>query len=524
MRRPLPGRTVEAMDMRRRPKPGFTGRTRLLVLLAALPLVAGCLGSGGGKAGGRAPRHATVLHMANVNGEAEPPLLLFAAAVSRESGGSLRIDVGLRYRSGDPLQEKRLIGDVRAGRIQLAWVGARAWDAVGVESFRAIVAPFLVDSYALQEKVLAGPLADQMLAGVRPLGLVGLAVLPGPMRRIAAVRKPLVAPADFTGLKIGTSVSRTAGATLRALGAHPAVLPAEGKLTGTDGLEQQLSSIAGNQYYRVAKYLTSNIVLWPRPLVIFANRKTFDSLSPAQQSALRRAGADVNVLARATAAARSSDREGEQALCAVRMREIAATAAEAASLRRSVTSVYAALERDPRTRSLLGRIESLKHRLAVPADSVPRCPNAGSGRVGSSGVDGVYRMRVSAATVAKHDHVPLSQVTQENYGDFVLVIDRGRFAFTQENENACTWQYGKATLKGSELDWDFTDGGGIAPTNAENKPWDYFQWRWSLYRRVLTLRPIRPTDLTVERWQQTSATPSKGALSQRCPPPKKALP
>jgi hypothetical protein len=120
--------------------------------------------------------------------------------------------------------------------------------------------------------------------------------------------------------------------------------------------------------------------------------------------------------------------------------------------------------------------------------------------------------------------VPLAEVTQENYGDFVLVIDRGRFAFTQENENACTWQYGKATLKGSELDWDFTDGGGIAPTNAQNKPGEHFEWRWSIYRQVLTLRPIIPTDLAVETWQRTSVTPSKTALSHRCPPPKQAFP
>jgi hypothetical protein len=329
------------MDMRQRPKAPFTGRTRLLALLAALPLVAsGCFG-GGSKAGGQATQHVTVLHMANVNGEVEPALRLFADAVARRSGGSLRIDVGVDYRPGDPQQEKHVIGDVRAGRVQLAWVGARAWDTVGIKSFRAVVAPFLVDSYPLEEKVLAGPMAGEMLAGVRPLGLVGLAVLPGPLRRIAAVRKTLVKPGDFAGLTVGTSASLTARATIRALGARPAILRAQGKLTGMDGLEQHLG---------------------------------------------------------------------------------------------------------------------------------------------------------------------------------------GRFAFTQENKNACTWQYGKATLKGSELDWDFTDGGGIAPTHAENKPGEYFVWRWSLYRQVLTLRPIRPTDLTVERWQRTSSTPSKGALSDRCPPPKEALP
>jgi hypothetical protein len=207
------------------------------------------------------------------------------------------------------------------------------------------------------------------------------------------------------------------------------------------------------------------------------------------------------------------------------MHALAVTAAEAAALHRAVEPVYATLDRDPQTRSLLRRIEALKHRLGVPANAVPRCKGARTTTAGGEkAVGGVYRMHVEAAAVARHDHVPLEYVTQENYGDFVLVIERGRFAFTQENKNACTWAYGKATLKDSELDWDFTDGGGIAPTGAVNKPWEYFAWRWSLYRQVLTLRPINPTDLTVERWQRVSATPSKGALSHRCSPPKGALP
>ena len=485
-------------------------------------IAAGCSGSGGSKAGGKPAQHVTVLQMANVNGEPDAPLQLYADAVARRSGGSLRIDIGRGYRLGDVQQEKHLIGDVRAGRVQLAWVGARAWDTVGVKGFRAIVAPFLVDSYALEVKVLAGAMSDEMLEGLRALGLVGLAVLPGPMRRIAG-RKPLVKPADFAGLTFGTSASLTAQATIRALGARPMVLPAQARPTRIDGLEQQLGSIWGNQYYRVANDLTRNLPLWPRPLVIFMNRRTFESLSPSQQAALRSAAKDP--LAASVTAARADDRRSEVGLCAAHVREVAASAAETTALRRSVAPVYAVLERDRQTRSFLRGIASLKRRLGAPADAVSRCAAPGTTATpGGTAIDGVYRMHVTAAVVAKHDHVPLAHVTQENYGDFVLVIDRGRFAFTQENENACTWQYGKATLNGNELDWSFTDGGGIAPTHAQNKPGEYFAWRWNLYRQVLTLRPIRPTDLTVEAWQRVSTTPSRDALSHRCPPPESALP
>jgi hypothetical protein len=57
-----------------------------------------------------------------------------------------------------------------------------------------------------------------------------------------------------------------------------------------------------------------------------------------------------------------------------------------------------------------------------------------------------------------------------------------------------------------------------------NKPGEFFAWHWSLYRQVLTLRPIEPRDLSVQEWQRVSSTPSKAALSDRCPPPKPAFP
>ena len=51
----------------------------------------------------------------------------------------------------------------------------------------------------------------------------------------------------------------------------------------------------------------------------------------------------------------------------------------------------------------------------------------------------------------------------ENWGHWIYVFDRGRFAITQENEEACTWGYGKFAVDGSRMSWTFTDGGGIAP-------------------------------------------------------------
>ena len=45
-----------------------------------------------------------------------------------------------------------------------------------------MLAPFLVDSLELERRVLESPLATRMLEGVEHAGLVGIALLPGPLR------------------------------------------------------------------------------------------------------------------------------------------------------------------------------------------------------------------------------------------------------------------------------------------------------------------------------------------------------
>ena len=65
------------------------------------------------------------------------------------------------------------------GRADLAMAPSRAWDEFGVLSLRALQAPLLIDSYALQERVLRSSLAARMLDELRKLNLAGIGILPG---------------------------------------------------------------------------------------------------------------------------------------------------------------------------------------------------------------------------------------------------------------------------------------------------------------------------------------------------------
>ena len=83
-----------------------------------------------------------------------------------------------------------MIGDVKAGKADLGWAGSRAFDSVGVPAFDALHAPLLIDSYALEQRVLQSPLVGDMLDGLKPLGVIGLGILPGPLRKPLGVSPP----------------------------------------------------------------------------------------------------------------------------------------------------------------------------------------------------------------------------------------------------------------------------------------------------------------------------------------------
>jgi len=495
---------------------------RLGALLALVVVLASCASQSLDKAGGRQPRQPVVLTLADPQTDSLE-LDGFAREVTRLSAGSMRIDVLKNWRLGESANEPGLIGDVRAGKAELGVVGSRAWDLVGVDSFRALGAPLLIDSYALEDRVLGSSMIAPMLDGLRPLGLAGIGVLPGPFRKPLGVARPLLSPADYAGLRIGIGQSQVAAATLRALGATPVPLVAAGSIAGLDGIEQQISSIQGNQYDKVGRYLTANISLWPRPLVVFANGRAWAALTPAQRHIL------VHAASGDTAAETTLVRDNEQTDTAILCRRdllfVTASSTDLAALRRAVQPVYSQLERDPQTARFIRQIGVMS--TGIPPEPTPSCANSARLAAGASPLDGVWQFTDTEGELAGAPG-NAADIVPENWGTWTFVFDRGRFAITQEDRQACTWGYGTYTVHEDKFSWLFTDGGGIAPDGAENKPGEFFIYRWSLYRGMLTLYPVpgavSPNNFLVRPWALISATPSSRFLSRRCLPPAGALP
>jgi TRAP-type C4-dicarboxylate transport system substrate-binding protein len=477
-------------------------RSAVAALMAASVVAAGC-GSQSDKAGGSKSQKAAVLTMANGNGdphELEP----FARAVERLSNGTLRLDIRNSWRGGAPSYETGAIGDVRAGKVDLAWAGSRAFHSVGVKSFDPLHAPLLVNSYPLERKVLESDLVPTMLAGLKSLGVVGLGILPGPMRHPLGVKR-LVRPEDYQGKTLAIARSKIAEQTFSALGAKAHEIPAQGQITSLDGVEQQVASIAGNGYDNTARFLTSNVDLWPRPLVIFMNKKSYAGLTSRQRAALD--GASKAVLGTTLSQAVQDEKEAMSTLCRRGLVAVKASPEDVAELQTAVQPVLDRLEADPRVKSSIERIQSMQ--TDAPTDPAPAsgCTGGTTGAATaakSTPIDGVWEFNSTRAEAAKH--TPPEDLVSENYGHYKFRFDRGSLYYTQAAEGAKRWTKASYTVKDHVLTFTVTAYGGEAPHGAAEKTGEVFAFHWSKFKDQLQLSKvpgqISPENFTNKPWRR----------------------
>jgi TRAP-type C4-dicarboxylate transport system substrate-binding protein len=370
-------------------------RTALISLLV-VALLAGCNSDNSDRSGGDKPVEAKVLTMANANFEVGE-LEAFDEAVRQVSGGRLRIKWLNEYGRGrDGNAEVNLVRDVSAGKADLGWAGTRVFDELGVTAFNPLHAPLLIDSYELEEKVLSDGVADPMLDSLGELGLQGIGVLPGPLRRPLG-RQPLRGPVDWNGDRISESGGAQVEASLRALGAkasydNPGVTEPTDDL---DGIETQVAAVPGNHYHYAFPYLTGNVVLWPRPPVLFAG----PDVSSDDLAVLRKAAQEA--IPETVALTRSLESEGRTEICRTGLKVASASAEQVDELRAALQPVIQKLEDDPAERDAVARIQELSQESASsPAEF--SCPDVSKPATGATIPPGTYRTHITRADAREH--------------------------------------------------------------------------------------------------------------------------
>jgi TRAP-type C4-dicarboxylate transport system substrate-binding protein len=353
-----------------------------IAALTAALAVGACGGGVRQRAGGKPTGRTTVLRLANANGGIGD-LQLFIDQVAKLSGGRLRIEAVNGWRKGQTEYEKGLIQDVRAGKADLGWVGSRVLASVGVRSFEPLHAPFFIDSYELERKALDSNTVARMLRDLERIGLSGIAVLPGGLEYLQLDRK-IKDPADIAGLRIGYYDSPLHKAALAALGARPTAIPTSESVRGLDGFAAGVGSVYGNGYNNTAKYTVADTPLWPRPLVVFANKQKWASLPQADRDLITQAARQARVSM--LAALPKSEQTAMMHLCNIGDRLVNIGDAAQARMQEAVLPLFAKLRNDPATTDAMAEIEALR----TGSPHHVRCPASASASTQQSALTGVF--------------------------------------------------------------------------------------------------------------------------------------
>ena len=450
----------------------MTPRGLVAAACAVAASVAACGGTGD-KAGGDGASGEPVTLAVGAYTESEWNEL--AAAVRRLSGGTVRLHARPLRHALRTEYEAAAVADVRRGALDLAIVDARTLDRIGVTGFRAVLAPFFVDSLALEERVLDGPIGERLLDTVHTAGLVGVGILPGPLRRPVGFTHSLSVLGEFRGSVVGTAPFALAGRTFGALGAKTRALDLPRELGAIDGADLTVTELDLTGYDKVARSIAADVALWPHILVVVANTQRFTSLGGARQALLRRASREA--VSPAVERIRTQELAGLARICERGVAELVTTTPrQRFVLRRAVQPVYSALRWDQRTHELLDRIES--ERGGAEPD-VLRCAAPGAPTRGTAvgQLDGTWEWSVTEADLRAAGETPAG--IANNAGRWRLVVKDGGFELRGLDAGD--------VFRGSFL---VTDDRVVARVDGTRTTRPTWQYGWSLYRNRLTLTPV----------------------------------
>jgi TRAP-type C4-dicarboxylate transport system substrate-binding protein len=313
----------------------------------------------------RSFRRRTVLRLANpyagTNGI--EPVMFFARTLEDATDGEIAVKLLNSWRRGDVSEETSLLTDVARGRAELGWAGTRAFGKLGVHSLDPLQAPFLISSYEAEAAVCAGGVGREMLEPLQQVGLEGIAVLAGELRKPFGLRRPLLDVSDYVGARIRTHASVVGEQTFRLLGAVPILLATDQMERidrhAVDGMDNHCEALASWGY---SGTLTMNANLWPRTVALVMSAAAAQRLGTDERHAVREAGARSADFA----ASRLVEQEevDKQALVGTAVRCVWADEQQLAELRERVAPVYDELRRDGSTGRLLARVEEKINRTA----------------------------------------------------------------------------------------------------------------------------------------------------------------
>lgn len=283
-------------------------------------------------------------------------LRFMGRVIAERSGNRLQIRV---FHSRQLGEEKETIEQTRVGAIDLNRTNVALIGSF-VPAMNVLAMPFLFRSIEHLEKVLDGPIGNEILNSFEPYGFVGLVFYDSGARSIYNSVRPVRSIADMKGLRLRVQQSELMSDMIRALGAEPIELPYGQVLTGLatkliDGAENNWPSFVTTDHYKYAGYYTlTEHTMSPEVLVM--SQKAWESLSADDKKLFRDAAIQSSQFMRAKwkDLEQRSRRQAEAAGVTI------TTDFDRKPFEDAMAGIYAKAQRDPATAELIERIRKVE--------------------------------------------------------------------------------------------------------------------------------------------------------------------
>jgi C4-dicarboxylate-binding protein DctP len=237
----------------------------------------------------------------------------FKQLVETSTEGAVRVDV---YPNSTLYKDKEELEALQMGAVQMLAPTLSKFGSLGIKEFELFDLPFLFSDHAAVDRILQGPIGQQLFSGLESKGIKGLVYWDNGFKMMSA-NKPIHVPADMRGLKIRIQGSKVIDEQMRSLGANPQVMSfsemTQALQSGVvDGAENPPLNFYSQKVYEVQKHLTLTNHGY-MGFAVIVNKKFWDGLPPDIRKKLEAA------LAEATRFNNShSQRESADAMEAIR--------------------------------------------------------------------------------------------------------------------------------------------------------------------------------------------------------------
>lgn len=212
--------------------------------------------------------------------------------LEERTNGRLCIEVFYSAQLGE---EKDTIEQTRFGVIDMTRVSMGPFNNL-IEETKVVSLPYIFRSVAHMNRVMDGPIGQQILDAFTPHDLIGLAYYDAGSRSFYNSQRPIRSIEDLKDMKVRVMQSDIFVDMMSALGASATPLP-YGEVyssiqTGViDGAENNPPSYESSGHFEVAKYYTlDEHLIVPEALVM--SKASFDKLSAEDQAIVRQAAKD----------------------------------------------------------------------------------------------------------------------------------------------------------------------------------------------------------------------------------------